>query len=103
MNSEGKRIRLIRQKLDLTQQEFAKALGVNPSFISGVESDNKFLSREKLHYLLVTYNVNINYILAGIGTPFINAPKDEDIKADFEKLLQESGFEVDENGYLRRK
>lgn len=71
MVTEGERIRLIRDALKLSQKALGKILSLHPSFISAAENNNKFLSREKLIYLLVNYNVNINYILAGKGEMFL--------------------------------
>ncbi|MEI8127999.1 MAG: helix-turn-helix transcriptional regulator [bacterium] len=74
MPSEGERIKKLRKALNkMSQQEFADIFGVERSFISQVESNKSNLSKKHLSKLLLTHNVNINYILEGIGSMFLGS------------------------------
>lgn len=88
MDTEGKRIKKIREDLKLSQDKFGEVFDCGKSFISAVENDKNKLSHDNLVKLLMNYNVNINYILAGIGNPFLT-------KQDKESLLDND--EIKEN------
>ena len=72
MSTIGKRIREVRQALRMSQEEFGAFFNSTKSYISAVENDKSKLSLESLVKLLLNYNVNINFILGGIGELFIN-------------------------------
>ncbi|MBQ9688263.1 hypothetical protein IJV79_01355, partial [bacterium] len=66
--------------------------------VYSLEKDLSSLNNEKLVKLLVDYNVNANYLLAGIGEMFIS-PKDDSytnmrdsILSDVRKMLKEEGI-----------
>ncbi len=67
----GERVKFIRESMHLSQEDFAKLLNVSRAFIGAVEKNKANLSIEKLAYLLKEHNVSANYILAGIGHPFL--------------------------------
>ena len=79
MTTQGKRIKEIRTELKLSQEEFGKKIGVSKQYVSNLEADRNFLNNEKLVSLLLDFNVNINYILCGIGEQFIT-PESEEFK-----------------------
>ncbi len=93
--SIGKRIKEVRQELRLSQEQFGQIFGTGKSYISAVENDKSKLSLENLVKLLVDYHVSIDYILGGIGKPFI-APKFEDVRGEIlnevDKLLKARGL-----------
>ena len=95
MTTQGERIKEIRTALKLSQQEFGKIINVSKQYVSNLESNRNILNNEKLVSLLVDLNVNINYILAGIGQPF-NPSKFEDVRSEIlsevEKMLKEKGI-----------
>lgn len=70
-NSAGERIKFIRESMCMSQIDFAALLDVSRAFVSAVEKNKANLSVEKLAYLLKEHNVSANYILAGIGHPFL--------------------------------
>lgn len=92
MNSQGIRIKKIRQEMNLSQEAFGKKLDVSKQYVSNLEAGRNLLNNEKLVSLLLDFNVNINYILAGIGEPF-NPPPFEKVEDEFtakvRKLIQE--------------
>lgn len=70
-NTAGERIKFIRESMCMSQIDFAALLDVSRAFVSAVEKNKANLSIEKLTYLLKEHNVSANYILAGIGHPFL--------------------------------
>ncbi|MFA6988701.1 MAG: helix-turn-helix transcriptional regulator [Candidatus Gastranaerophilaceae bacterium] len=92
MSTEGKRIKEIRKILGFTQKEFAEILGFRESFMSSVENDRNLLNHGKQLLLLQNYDVNINYILAGIGDPFLTKQDKEsnnELKKNVQELIEE--------------
>lgn len=81
MPTIGSRLKEIRNELRLSQEAFGDKLGVTRAAIAAVEADNNKFSQDTLCKLLLTFNVNINYLLAGIGQPF-NAAEFEDVKSE---------------------
>lgn len=68
----GERIKYIRKSLGYSsQEEFAICLGVTKQYVNLVENNKSKLSIENLTKLMVDHNVSANYILAGIGHPFL--------------------------------
>ena len=72
MNSQGQRIRLLRIALGMSQEDFGNIFGISKQYVYGLEKDKNVLSNDKLVKLLVDYNVNINYLLSGIGNMFLH-------------------------------
>ena len=61
----GERIRKRRQALKITQQELAKALGVTPQHISGIEQEKRSPSLSFLSKLAEELGVTTDYLLSG--------------------------------------
>ena len=72
MTTQGKRLKKIRLALGLSGEDFGKKIGVSKQYISNLEADRNILNNEKLVSLLVDFNVNLNYLIAGKGEIFIN-------------------------------
>lgn len=70
MTTTGKRFKNIRIALNLSQEAFGKEIGLSKSGISAVENDKTFVSLEILSTLLIDYNINMNYLVGGIGEMF---------------------------------
>ncbi len=92
MDTEGKRVKAIREKLQLSQDKFAEIFSSGKSYISAVENDKSRLSHDSLVKLLLDYQVNINYLLAGIGSPFINTDMQDDFESRVLEILKERGL-----------
>ena len=95
MSTFGNRLKNIRKKIGFSQEELADKLGLTRSSISKCETDDSFISKENLEILAKNYNVNLNYLIANIGQPFI-APEFEQVKDDLlnevEKMFKERGL-----------
>ena len=61
----GKRIKERRQKLEMTQQELAKAVGVTPQHISAIEQDKRAPSLFTLAKLAEELGVTIDHLVTG--------------------------------------
>lgn len=72
---ENEKIKLIRDKLKLTQQEVADQLGVSKQYLSKVETGQTELSKEKMKLFCDTYNVSFDWMF-GAG-PNMFRPADE--------------------------
>ena len=99
MEKQGFRLKEIRVKLGLSQEEFGRRLGLSRAAIAAVEGGKNKFSQDVLCKLILTFNVNLNFLIAGIGDMFISeksALKYEDAKADIlkevEKMLKERGL-----------
>ncbi len=95
MQTQGQRLKKVRQALNLSQVELGEKLGVSKQYISNIESDRNILNNEKLLLLLVDFDVNINYILAGIGEPFAKVDVDKpsnEFKQYVRIVLKEEGL-----------
>lgn len=73
MTTQGERLKNIRRKLGLSQAELGEKLGFSKQYLSNIEADRNLMNNDKLVKLLVDFNVNINYLLAGVGEMF-NTP-----------------------------
>lgn len=82
LKEQGQRIKEIRQKLGLSQEEFGKIINVSKQYVSNLEAGRNALNNDKLVSLLVDHNISSDFILAGIGSHFVNskAAQYEDMK-----------------------
>ena len=72
LETQGERIKKIRHSLCLSQEEFGKIFGITKQYVYSLEKDKLFLNNEKLVKLLVDFDVNINYLLTGVGKMFMS-------------------------------
>lgn len=96
MNS-SQRIKKVRQLLGKSQQALADELGITKQAISNIETGKCAPGLNLLSKLLIDYNINLNYIVAGIGSVFLdNENSNNDLKnsilKEVEKMLEERGI-----------
>jgi len=72
MMSVGERLILLRKTLDINQTDMAMVLGCTQANISHYEKDGITMSAKCLVLLGDTYNINLNWLLLGIGGMFIS-------------------------------
>ena len=90
MTALGQRLKEVRQLMHLSQEEFGAILGAGKSYISSVEHGKSKLSLESLVKLLMNYNVSIDYLLGGIGSPFIKTEHtDNELRSKILEVLKE--------------
>ena len=95
MSTQGKRTKEIRLQLNLTQEDMGRIFNTSKSYISLVERDRCNFTVSQLVKLLLDYNVDLNYLLGGIGSPFIHSESiklRKDILSDIEKILKCRGI-----------
>ncbi len=78
--SIGERIKILRQNLNMTVKDMSDVIGVPVRTIGAYERDENPPNEKFLTLLLEKFNVNINWLLIGKGTLFMQ--KQDDI-ADF--------------------
>mgnify|MGYP001316296240 CR=1 FL=1 len=61
----GARIRLEREKLDLTREKLAEIVGLSPFYIGQIERGDRKMSVETLFKIANTLHVSIDYLLNG--------------------------------------
>lgn len=69
----AQRIRLLRKHLDLTQEEFAKQIGYDRSYIANIEREKAEVTKRLILLIEKTYNANPAWIEEGKGDMF-NGP-----------------------------
>jgi transcriptional regulator with XRE-family HTH domain len=71
----GKRLRDIREALNITLEKMQEISGFSKSLISAAEKGQKKPSSIYLYVLLERFNVDLNYIFSGKGNMFRHVPK----------------------------
>ncbi len=98
MATTGQRFKELRNSTGLSQELFGKSIGLTKSAVSAVENDKTFISLEVQRKLLLDFNVDLNYLVGGLGSLYLPA-KYEDIKTEIfkevEKMLKDKGISVD--------
>lgn len=61
----GIRIRLEREKLDLSREKFAEIIGLSPFYIGQIERGDRNMSIDTLVKVSDTLNISMDYILKG--------------------------------------
>ena len=87
MTTQGSRLKEIRLSLKLSQEEFGRKINVSKQYVSNLEANRNVLNNEKLVSLLLDFNVNLNFLIGGIGQPF-NPPQYEDVKDEILKQVE---------------
>lgn len=60
----GRRIRVIRERKEITREELAEKMDISPAFISDVEYGNKGMSIKNLYLLSQLLGVSAEYLLS---------------------------------------
>lgn len=72
----GKRIKEIRENMNLTKESFAKLLGISGQYLGIVERGKSYLSIEKLKKLCDLTGLSADYILFGKDSSKENTTKE---------------------------
>ena len=75
----NERIKNLRVTLDMTQKEFADALGTTQDNVSGYEIGRRNPSEGMISLIVKTFNVNETWLRTGEGEMFREVTKDERI------------------------
>ena len=98
METQGDRFRIIRERLGLSKQEFARSLSIPPSLESVIESGQRRASLDVLYRLDSVHHVDLNWFISGSAETLIpDAPSDS---VEIMHVLQEAaagrGAEIEE-------
>ena len=97
MSNIGTRLKQIRKLINKSQKELADELSLTKQAISNIETEKCLPSISLLDKLLVKYNININYVISGVGEAFnsnSNSYKEirKTLMKEVEKFLDERGI-----------
>lgn len=93
MNTIIDRFKEIRKEKKWSQVAMAEELGISKQAISNIEAGNSKPSIDTINKLIVDLNVNANWLIAGIGEPFLEAPEDDErITAIVDEILKKHGL-----------
>jgi len=85
----SERIKTVREKLNLSQRQFARKIYVSQTLVNEIELDKRKIQLRTLHLMAHQLNVNIEWLKTGIGSIFTSPPADsrlENIIEIFNKL-----------------
>jgi transcriptional regulator with XRE-family HTH domain len=68
----GERLKQLRKHENLTQAEFANKIKLTHSIVSLIESGKRQITDQSLHIICLTFGVNENWLLTGVGEMFDN-------------------------------
>ena len=90
MKQSGKRIRQLRIQHGYTQEEFAKALNIDRSNLSRIESGRRGCSLDLLVQLSCIFGVTLDYIVFGQDKPdWITVGSRDQLKVSLEQLINQ--------------
>jgi transcriptional regulator with XRE-family HTH domain len=67
----GKRVRAIRKRLELTQTEFCRGVGISIQHLSDIELDKKKPCHDFFYNMGKAFKVNLNWLVLGEGETFL--------------------------------
>lgn len=86
--STGERIRILRKKLDLTQQMFADRIGMKRNSIAQIEM-GRTTSEQTIVSICREFNVSEDWLRNGVGDMFLPTDRNADIAKLTKQLLNE--------------
>ncbi|MDR0442690.1 MAG: helix-turn-helix domain-containing protein [Treponema sp.] len=70
----GKRIKLLRQTLNMSQVEFAKSIYISNGYIAELECGHRKANDRIVHLITLTFGVNDKWLKTGDGDMFFKTP-----------------------------
>ncbi|MDR2730757.1 MAG: helix-turn-helix domain-containing protein [Treponema sp.] len=70
----SKRIKQIRQALNMSQVEFAKAIYISNGYIAELECEHRRVNDRIIHLISMTFGVNEGWLKTGEGDMFYKTP-----------------------------
>ena len=71
-----KRIKQVRETLNISQRDFAKRVYISQTLLGDIELGNRAVSDRTLQLVSTEFNVNKNWLLTGKGQMFAAPPPD---------------------------
>ncbi len=89
MTTLGDRIKKVRKdEKHLTQAEFGEQLGITKQAIANVEGNHSNPTINFMINLYKVFDVNLNWLITGIGEPFNTKPKKD--TSELESIIEAS-------------
>ncbi|MCL2410691.1 MAG: helix-turn-helix domain-containing protein [Treponema sp.] len=70
----SKRIKHLRQTLNMTQIEFAKAIYISNGYIAELECEHRRVNDRIIHLIALTFGANEKWLKSGEGEMFYRTP-----------------------------
>ena len=70
----NERVRFVRKDLNMTQVQFANALGIKQNTISYIEKNGNPVNERNCKLICKTFNIDYFWLTKGIGEPYIGVP-----------------------------
>ncbi len=67
----GERVKSLREGLGLTGKDFARQLGITPSYLTQIEKGQRKISVEAIFSLVNTFSVSVNWLILGEGPVYV--------------------------------
>ena len=91
----SKRLQTVRKRLQLSQEEISTQIGISYRAYSSYERGERKPSIEILEMFVIKFNINLNWLVAGVGemfnAPQFNAVKDE-LRQEVLQILKDEGI-----------
>ena len=84
------RIKMLRNDVGLTQQQFAANIGVSQNTFANYEIGRRNPSNSTINNICKTFNVDENWLRTGEGDMYVSTP-DEPDKIDLNQFVKEHG------------
>ena len=81
------RIRKLRKILDLTQQEFAKKIGMSANVLTNYETGRRNPSKSVINNICKTFHVSEEWLREGTGEMFVDVSRDDQIMEFVQQTL----------------
>lgn len=81
------RIRRLRKILDLTQQEFAKKIGMSANVLTNYETGRRNPSKSVINNICKTFHVSEEWLREGTGEMFVDVSRDDQIMEFVQQTL----------------
>jgi len=72
----SERIKTLREKLNLSQRQFARKIFVSQTLVNEIELDKRKIQLRTLYLIAHRLNVNIEWLKTGSGNIFTSPPAD---------------------------
>lgn len=72
MKNSGSRSRQIRCALNLSQEAYGDKIGLSRAAVAAVEANKNKFSQDTLYKLSEEFNINLNFLVNGVGEMFNN-------------------------------
>jgi len=95
----GKRLQNVRKKLQLSQEDISTQIGISYRAYSSYEREDRKPSIDFLELLVTKFNINLNFLIAGVGEMFIKkepAGFREEIKQAFRDMIASGELSKDD-------